>query len=96
VIGHGWCGATKCCITRDWKCLRAIQCLLKQSCERTLHERVGGRPESDEAVSAVRAPRARVGGFQGCSIDNKLVAEIGERHLLSFGLPSLTRKQTLR
>jgi len=39
----------------------------------------------EEAVSQVRASRARVGGFQGCSVDNKLVAEIGERHLVSPG-----------
>lgn len=41
---------------------------LKSCCAQSQHKRVEGRPDADEVVREVRASRARVDGFQGCSL----------------------------
>jgi len=89
---HDWCDDTNRCITRDRRCLRAIRCPLGRCCVGTQHKRVGGRPDSEEAVSLVRAWRARVGGFQGCSLTISWLQRLARGIFSHPGHRSLRRK----
>jgi hypothetical protein len=95
VTHHGWCSGTNRCITRDRRCPRAIRCHLGRCCVGTQHKRVGGRPDSDEAVGQVRASRTRVGGFQGCSLTISWLQRLA-RGIFSHPGHSLLRRKSRR